>query len=207
MGDPRYNVSPEAVRRAACELEAACGAEGIDLRILPGADVRVQPETLADLDAGRILTVGDAGRFLLVDLPTQTLHPVGPLLFELQVRGLAVVLTHPERHPLLSSDLEELRRLVERGCLVQITGSSLLGGFGCSARRAAERMLREGLVHVVASDAHGSTGPRRPQFGLVVRRLLELVGERSAAELVCERPGEIAVTQRPATVSVPGVAQ
>ena len=37
---------------------------------------------------------------------------------------------------------------------MQVTAGSLVGQFGETARRFASTLLREGLVHVLASDAH-----------------------------------------------------
>jgi protein-tyrosine phosphatase len=201
MADPRYPFSAESVRSGVCLLHAACRAEGVGLRILPGADVRLQPETLDDLDAGRLLTLGDGNRYLLLELSPQLLHPLDGFLFQLRARGVTAVLTHPERHPSLSGDLPRLRRLVEGGCLVQITGASLLGEFGPQARRSAERMLGQGLVHVVASDTHGPDGPRRPRFGPVADRLVKLAGEAIARELLCARPLALLATCRPASAT------
>ena len=68
--------------------------------------------------------------------------------------GMVPVITHPERNWLLQQRIEQLREWVEQGCLVQITALSLLGRFGRGAKRFSELLLRKGLVHFVASDAH-----------------------------------------------------
>ena len=188
MADPRYAVSAADVREGVRRLTQLCHREGIRLEILPGADVRLQPEVLEDLDAGRILTLADAGRFLLMELPPQALPPLERLLHLLGEREVAPILTHPERHAVLCRNPKRLRRLVRQGCLVQITGASLLGDFGRVARRAAERFLKLGLVHAVASDAHAPEGMRGPDFAPVVARLLALVGMDKTRELLCDRP-------------------
>jgi len=69
------------------------------------------------------------------------------------------------------------------GCLIQITAQSLLGVFGHGAKRFAGSLLKDDLVHFVASDAHDCV--RRPP------RLDE------AYQLVCRGFGG---ATRPATV-------
>jgi len=191
MCDPRYDVTAEAVRLGARQVSEACRERGIDLKVLPGADVRLQPELLEDLDAGNVLTVADGGRYLLLELPLQVVPRIGDLLFQLAVRHVTPILTHPERNMELSRKPARLAELVERGCLVQITAVSLLGGLGRLARRAAERFVKSGLAHVAASDAHSPKGSRRPQFEPVVERLLRLVGEERTFELLCANPERI----------------
>ena len=42
---------------------------------------------------------------------------------------------------------------------MQITAGSLAGAFGRNARYWAERMLAEGYVHILATDAHDTGAP------------------------------------------------
>ena len=44
--------------------------------------------------------------------------------------------------------------------LVQVTAGSMTGAFGSTVRRFTAGLLRDGLVHVVASDAHDAV--KRP---------------------------------------------
>jgi protein-tyrosine phosphatase len=53
-----------------------------------------------------------------------------------------------------------LERLVDGGALTSVTAGSLDGRFGRSARAFALGLIRDGIVHNVASDAHDET--RRP---------------------------------------------
>jgi len=188
--DPRFPVTPQDVRRGVQELSAECRSRNIQLNILPGGDVRLVPELLSRLERGDVLTLGDTGRYLLLELPTQTVPAIQDLVDELAERGVRVIVSHPERNMELWWKPGGLARLVEWGCLVQLTGDSLLGGFGRAARRSAERFLRAGLVHVVASDAH-SLRSRAPSFREVRKRLDCLVGEEVTRELLATNPERI----------------
>ena len=48
-------------------------------------------------------------------------------------------------------------RLVDRGALLQVNATSLLGRHGARARAVAERLLGDGLVWCLASDGHPGT--------------------------------------------------
>jgi len=54
----------------------------------------------------------------------------------------------------------------------------------------AERLLKEGLVANLASDAHSARG-RAPVLSGAVRRAAKLVGEERAARLVVENAAKI----------------
>ncbi len=87
--------------------------------------------------------------------PSAQPDQAGQALETLLQRGMVPIMTHPERHPDLQKINADLLEWIRLGCLVQITGQSLLGRFGKSAEESAWQMLRRGLAHFVASDAHG----------------------------------------------------
>ncbi len=134
---------------------------------------------------------------MLVEVP----HHVAPLrldecLFQLMVAGFVPVLTHPERLSWIGSHYATLQRLAETGVWMQITAGSLVGSFGRRARYWAERMLDEGFVHILASDAHDTN--RRPQLLLEGREAAAArLGEQEADRLVSIRPNGIVGTSRP----------
>ena len=76
------------------------------------------------------------------------------IIAELSERGFQAVLAHPERCPLFQKDIGRLRDIVAAGALCSITAGSMLGQFGETPRAFSVELLREGLVHDVASDAH-----------------------------------------------------
>jgi protein-tyrosine phosphatase len=47
-----------------------------------------------------------------------------------------------------------LRELIEMGCISQITSTSIVGGYSEETRLASHNMMKNNLIHVIASDAH-----------------------------------------------------
>ncbi|MCK4282828.1 MAG: phosphotransferase [Candidatus Brocadiae bacterium] len=184
-------VTAEMVRQGAERLAEACRKRGLELAVIPGGEVRLQPELMEMLDAGEVLTLGDSGRYMLLELPNQVVPRIERLVFELALRGITPVLSHPEHNLEFRRSPGRLAELVEYGCLVQVSADCLLGAFGRVARRAAARFVSSDLVHVVASDAHSASGRRRPQFDHAARLLGGMVGEDRACRLLCTNPGRI----------------
>jgi protein-tyrosine phosphatase len=79
---------------------------------------------------------------------------------------------------------------------MQITAGSLSGRFGKYPRYWAERMLGEGLVHILASDAHNCTS-RPPLLSHAYELAVGLVGKDEAANLVLTRPKGVLVNRDP----------
>ena len=145
------------------EVNAALEAAGVDLEVLPGGELAVSEVLELGDDELGALSLGGAG-WLLVESPyTHAADMLENNLFDLQLRGFGVILAHPERSPSLMSDPDRLARMVERGILCSVTAGSMEGRFGRTVRRATVEMLKRGLAHDVASDAHDPDG-RPPEL-------------------------------------------
>jgi protein-tyrosine phosphatase len=96
----RYDRGNEAdaVRQAVAALNRTLMVEGVPLKVLPGAGVRLDERICALLDEGRILTVADGVAYLLLELPRETFIDPLPLLRRLTDRGVRPIITHPERN-------------------------------------------------------------------------------------------------------------
>jgi protein-tyrosine phosphatase len=97
------------------------------------------------------------------------------------------VITHPERNPSIQPRLRSLRDWVKEGCLIQITGQSLLGRFGREAQSAADTLLDWGMVHFVASDAH-DLHDRTPDLSNAYNHVRVRFGLETADRLFVENP-------------------
>ena len=149
-----YPNRAETIVGLVAELDRRLSAEGLALEIRGGAEIAMTrlPDTPDD-ELSR-LTLG-GGRWLLVE-PPFTLASTGldVLVADLHDRGYQVVLAHPERCPAFHRDRSMLEALVRSGALGSVTAGSLVGRFGKAVRRFSLELMRDGLVHNVASDAH-----------------------------------------------------
>jgi protein-tyrosine phosphatase len=150
-----YTVEPGDIARARAALAERLAAEEIELELLAGGEIAPERLPQLDDDALRALALG-GGPYVLFECPFAPIADMETMAADLQRRGFGVLLAHPERSPSFQRDLGLLSALVERGALAQVTTGSLTGGFGDIPRRAALAMLQQGLVHVLASDAHSA---------------------------------------------------
>ena len=158
--DSHWDVEPAAIIQRTVELKRELELAGIELALLTGAEVAIDRYLDLSPDQLQILTLG-LGPYLLLESP---FSPADGNI-ELAVRsalnsGQKVLLAHPERCPTFQRRPDTLRELVATGVLCQITAGSLSGRFGRTVRRFSIELLREGLVHDLASDAHDAE--RRP---------------------------------------------
>ncbi len=187
----QYENSPETIRQKVTELRDALREAAIGVKIVEGAEVHHTVDLPILLREGKVSTLGDTGRYLLLELPFQQMPlRVEETVFQLKLSGVTTVLAHPERIHYFTSGMERLEKLVRLGCLTQLTGAALLGGFGEKARDFSRRLLERGLVHIISSDAH-DTVYRPPVLSRARDAAAELVGPERAAAMVSEVPGAV----------------
>jgi protein-tyrosine phosphatase len=182
------------------ELRLALAAERIPLEVRCGGELghdMVGRMRQAELE---LLAQGPSGaRWLLVETPFHGIEAdFHAATAELRERGFGVLVAHPERSADASLDgAAGLRSELEAGSLAQINAQSITGDHGEDACSAAWELLADGLVAVIASDAHGPTRP--PALGLARRTLLEVgVSQSAAAGLVGSTPHRLLAAGIPA---------
>jgi len=180
-------VNPAArVAEAAAAVREALARARIPLDVLPGAEVRVGPDLLDRVKDGDAGTLNHNGRYILLEFPVQSVPPrFREEVFALQRAGLVPILAHPERNLEIQRDLGFLGGLVEMGVLCQLTAMSITGEFGAGPRQCALEMLRQGLAHVIASDAH-SARRRPPALTEAAECAAEILGSVPAARRMVE---------------------
>jgi protein-tyrosine phosphatase len=182
--------SATMIRAAADAFQQRLDQRRVPLRVLPGADVRIEPDLVRKIRSGEVLTLGDRRRHVLLELPHDVYVPLDRLLAELRAARLIGVLSHPERNHGILNQPGVLRPLVERGCLLQVTAASLTGTFGTHVQTFSESLIEQGLVHFVSTDAHG-TKARPPMLTAAFERVAELAGRETAVDLCCRHPATV----------------
>jgi protein-tyrosine phosphatase len=181
----------QLIRLRTAELSQFLESHQVPLQVLPGADVRIETGMVGLIRAGQVVTLADRGKHILLELPHELYFPLDDVLDELRRAGIVGILSHPERNQGLLKQPRIVGALVRSGCLMQVTCGSLLGTFGPGSLQMAEWMLQEGLVHFLATDAHGHTA-RRPLMRRAFERAGEIVGESRARDLCWTNPLAVA---------------
>ena len=192
-----YNNSGPAIRKAVARLAESIAKAGIPISLVTGADVHIACDLAVQLRDGRALTL-NGSRYLLLEPPHHVLPPrLEDLIFGLQTAGYVPILTHPERLSWLEGHYDLVGRLVSSSVLMQITAGSVMGRFGRRPCYWAERMLDEGLCHLLATDAH-NTEQRAPRMAEARDFVAQRLGHDEAINLVLRRPQGILNNLSPA---------
>jgi len=179
-----FNFQPDLIAEKVAELSAAAP----NIRIHSGCDFHLAYENIHDaLEHPTTYTINHKN-YLLVEFSDLIIfNTTADIFHQLLAAGMIPVVTHPERNWLLQKRLEALGTWVADGACLQVTAQSLLGRFGRRAKDFAEKLMKQGLVHFIASDAH-DIKDRTPDLRQAWEYVARKYGEDRAEKLFVTNP-------------------
>lgn len=145
----------QEVRAAHATMAGATAGDGFELRL--GWELTPH-EALLEEDPGRY-RLGDLRAVLLEISFIGPAAPARLLAEHVERAGLVPVIAHPERAESVLADPGIAAAFAERGWLLQVNATSLLGSHGREEEALAWRLVEEGLADLVGSDGHRETRP------------------------------------------------
>lgn len=186
------DILSERCRSLSRELRA----EGIPVKLYPGAEILCMTETTRLVQQHRLPTIAGTDYLLTEFRFDASAAHITRMLNTLLDAGYKPVVAHPERYGAVQEEpLLAAHWFGDLQCILQLNKGSVLGAFGGQVRQTAHFLLSQGLAHIVASDAHSSRR-RTPHMG-ELRMWLEdncspeytqILLERNPARLVSGRP-------------------
>lgn len=180
-------LSRQAVAEQVAALQVKLDEAGIPLTLLPGHEVRLYDEVFTDWDAELAGPLGNSRYVLAEPLFHRYDRRTDELLFELFDRGYIPIMAHPERIRPIQDNLALIEPFLMRGGLTQVTANSIATNSDWRAKQVAQEMLRNGMVHIIASDAH-KPYRRKPELSLARDAAAEIVGSEQAQAMVSANP-------------------
>ncbi|OIN07244.1 tyrosine-protein phosphatase [Oceanisphaera psychrotolerans] len=193
MHPGKFDNDRASISAAFGQLKAALTEQAIPLHIAMAAEVRFGLELMAQITNNEIPLLGQwQGKpVLLLEFPHNEI-PFGAdkLTQWLFKQGIVPMIAHPERNRGVQESQRKLTPFINQGCLFQVTAGSVTGYFGKPSQQLAEQLLKEGIVTVLASDAH-NLQYRPPMLQQGRQAAAAIVGEVAALQLASVNPWTI----------------
>lgn len=176
-----HHAVPENIESDVAWLNDLAASEEIDIRVLPGSEVRIAADLVEKYEAGKLVTLNGT-RHMLLELSLAhewRIEVVEKVILKLQDAGLRPILAHPERYPFVIIEPQTVEAFIALEVPMQINALSLSGYHSQASQRTAYALIDAGHVHIVASDAHSARW-RPPQ----IRAALEEIGNRRSLSYV-----------------------
>jgi len=148
-----YRNTPEIIKPLCEELRHELKKNNIDMAIDCAAEYYLDDNFEEELKNKNLLYFGD--KYVLVE--TSFLNKVDnffEVVFNLRMGGYQPVLAHPERYVFMYDDFEKYKDIFERDILFALNLASLAGYYSKEAKKIAERLIKEKMVHFLGTDVH-----------------------------------------------------
>ena len=180
FGDTR-----EDSERAYALLKAYAAKKYPDMELFLGNELGYYDGCQRALEAGLCRTIAGT-RYVLVDFSEfEEFFTLRTGVGLLQRSGYKVILAHTERYRCLYHQLDWIRSFVASGGIVQLNASSAVGAWGLGAKRQWKKLIRQGLAHIISTDAHNLKN-RPPELSICIGYLKQQCTEEEISLLTWE---------------------
>lgn len=166
-------------------------AKEMGVYIYSGAEMFMNIDFLDSLDNGIFQTLNES-RYMLVEFDlSRDIHYISYIdeyLDELFCRGFIPVIAHVERFFPTGLDMEMVENWLEMGCLLQTNRTSLMGFQGKVIQRNAHHLIKNRMIHLVASDTHRIVGNRVEKLSDAYQVVIKLTNTEYANQLLFQNP-------------------
>lgn len=166
-------------------------ARKMGVYIYSGAEMFMNIDFLDSLDNGIFQTLNES-QYMLVEFDlSRDIHYISYIdeyLDELFCRGFIPIIAHVERFFPTGLDLEMVENWLEMGCLLQTNRTSLMGFQGKVIQRNAHHLVKNKMIHLVASDTHRTVGNRIEKLSDAYQVVIKLTDTEYANQLFLRNP-------------------
>lgn len=194
IATPHYEVGlgegqMEKYAIACQKMEQYLQEHPVPLQIYCGNEIYYSEGVVEALQNGEICTMNES-RYVLVEFPVyESYQYIERAIYNLQNAGYWVIIAHAERYSALQ-DMKRIRFLVKMGVYVQVNASSVIGKSGWKIKAFCLQLMKQDLIHFVATDSHGSKH-RRPLIQECLEYIDKKMGSRYRKKISETNPQKI----------------
>ncbi|WMJ85797.1 CpsB/CapC family capsule biosynthesis tyrosine phosphatase [Anaerocolumna sp. MB42-C2] len=155
-----------------------------------GGEIYYSQKCISLLINKQIPALADS-RYLLVEFQVMAEYQyIKKAVQEILINGYIPILAHIERYESLVKELGQVQELVNMGAYVQINAQSIMGDNGFTYKRITRKLLKNNLVHIIATDSHND-GEKAPRVKKCAAYLTKKYGEAYTNDLLQENQKKI----------------
>lgn len=163
--------------------------KNLPVKLYPGNEIFYSENVVSYLDEKTAFTMNETP-YVLVEFPIQIgFQSLQRAVANLLYAGYWPILAHIERYEALKN-IQNVMELVDMGAYMQVNASVVAGNRGWLLQRYCLKLMKKGLIHVVATDAHGSEH-RVPRIKDAVRYMNKKLGKEYSTLVLEENPTKI----------------
>lgn len=196
IATPHYGImNPGFSRLKAIEVfkhaRAAIQDKYGDMRLALGNEIfYTGPSMIDDLAKGTALTIAGTDYALVEFSPLDPFRKIETGIRDLCLAGFRPILAHAERYESIYKDIFAVDDLINAGAVIQINSRSLTRGRLDKRTRWVKKLVKEDMVHLIASDCHNDN-TRAPLMAEAADKLRQWTDEETFIKIMRDNPRRI----------------
>jgi len=189
----KYDTHQEDIYAAVERLRKLAQLNEINVQIMMGSEFHLNEYALEWFNK-HLCVPYEGTNLLLVELERNmtTLRAAEDWMYEMSRDTMKLMIAHPERYfTSIDEMVIQVKDWVLNGYYLQINRTSLLGLESTMVTTLAWKLVREGYVHIISSDAHRGAGKRVCRLDDVYDVLVDKIGQAKADILFIDNPDRL----------------
>lgn len=172
------------------KLQQIIDKDNINVKLHIGMEVYIINNLIDLLKQNVLLTLANS-KYLLIELPMNThVQYLDIIIFKLIENNIIPIIAHPERYKFIQENPDKVEELIESGCLMQSNIGSILCIYGNHAKQTVKYLLKNDLVHFLATDTHRKN-TIYPLLEKATKKIEKIIGKEKTEELIKINPQKI----------------
>lgn len=180
---PEYNeTKKEELTFWKKNLQEVLKSKNSKLKLHSGMEIYISENINEFIEQGKLLTLANS-KYILMELPMNTtVNYLNYVIYFLESIGLKLIIAHPERYRNVQKTPDIVKEYIEKGCLMQCNYGSILGKYGKEAKDTIKYLLKNNLVHFIATDCHNSGGIYL-EVPKALKKIEKIIGTKKTYEI------------------------
>lgn len=169
------------------QVEKRLEEENIQVKLLLGNEIFIHENMNELLESKTISTLADSN-YALIELPMYQELPqqvVQKMFDTVKKNGFKIVIAHPERYTYIQKNPKKILEYFDNDVLFQGNYASILGAYGRDAQKTMKKLLKDKVIHFLATDVHHINRCFYEEFDAIKKKLLKVI-DKGYFEIITE---------------------
>jgi protein-tyrosine phosphatase len=158
VATPPYNknntlMDEDKLDRIIEQLNVEAGKIDSDYRIYLGREVEYNDENHQKIISGQLDSMADSKYVMIRFASDIDFETISEAIRDINMDGYIPIVADVEQYDCMEENEDKVEELIQLGAYIQISAASVIGDLGHDKKSFSRKLLKEELVHFVASDA------------------------------------------------------
>ena len=169
------------------QLNVEAGKIDPSYRVYLGREIEYNDENHQKIISGQLDSMADSKYVMIRFAYDIDFETISEAIRDINMDGYIPIVANVEQYECLENDEDKVEELIQLGAYIQITAAAVVGDLGHDIKSFARKLLKEELVHFVASDALDSEN-KAPYLRECAEYIERKFGEDYMKELFYRNP-------------------